>query len=221
MPTITRILLVDGSALFRRALATLLNHRRGLRVVGEAASGAEALAQCQEAQPDVVLLDPAINDGGPGLIAELARRQPSCAVVVLCDDSTNEQASAVLQAGARGYLLKSCEPDDLVRTIERVRAGELVVSPAVAGMVFRSTGIQPDRGRDLSTLTDREREVLSLVALGKTNAQIAQELAITEHTVKTHLAKVLGKLRAENRVQLAALAVEHGLVRPDSSATDP
>jgi two-component system nitrate/nitrite response regulator NarL len=202
-----RVLLVDHPGLSRHGLVALLARRRGLRVVGEADTGLEALALARAVQPDVVIVETSVPGGGVKLVTDLAREQRQCAVLVLTETSSDPAVSRALQAGARGYLQKSCEPDDLVRTIERVHLGELVVAAHAAPVLYghgRSQG--PPEG-----LTERELEVLRLVARGRTNPGIAQELGITEHTAKEHLANILDKLGLENRVQVATYAVHHGL----------
>jgi DNA-binding NarL/FixJ family response regulator len=207
-----RLLLVDTPTLARRCLAALLNRRRGLRVIGEAASGPDALAAAQALAPDMVVVEPAVPNGGAQLVAALCRQVPGRAVLVLAQPGDDVAASRALQAGARGYLIKDCEPDHLVRTIERVNAGELVVAPEAARVMLREFAGEEARGAESGdALTAREREVLGLVAYGRTNPGIAQELSITEHTVKGHVAKILRKLRVDNRVQLAAYATQRRL----------
>jgi DNA-binding NarL/FixJ family response regulator len=202
-----RVLVVDHPGLSRHGLIALLTRPRGLRVVGEADTGMEALDLAHTVRPDVVIVEPAVPGGGLKLIAELCRELPRCAILVLTEPTNDDAVGGALQAGARGYLQKSCEPEDLVRTIERVHLGELVVAahttPVLNG-AGRSQG-SPDG------LTEREMEVLRLVARGRTNPGIAQELGITEHTAKEHLGNILDKLGLENRVQVATYAVQRGL----------
>ena len=206
-----RLLIVDGHTLFRCGLAALLNRRRGLQVVGEAATGTEALTQGVLLQPDVVVLDLAIPEGGSALVTQLCRESPKCAVLVLTPSDQMTEARAVLQAGARGCIQKNCEPDELVRAIERVHAGELVVSRLAVEVLLEE--LSPERANPpgLARLTERELEVLHLVMRGLTNPAIARELCITEHTTKGHLGSILAKLELDNRVQLATYAMQHGL----------
>ena len=213
-----RLLLVDHQALLRRCLATLLNRRRGLHVVGEAATGAEARARARALRPDVVVVEPEVPDGGPGLVADLCRELSRCSVVVLTAGDGHDAASQALRAGARGYLRKACELDDLLRAIERVRVGELVVAPEVADGVLNGLGNERSPAPRADGLTGRELEVLRLISQGRTNPEIARELSITEHTVKGHLAKILGKLRLGNRVQLATYAMQRGIATRDEAA---
>lgn len=205
MPERIRVLLVDGPTLPRRSLAALLSRRRGLRVVGEAGDGVTALASAVTLGPDVAVVDPSVPDGGAQLVASLSRTVR--AVLVLTLGGGEGAASRALHAGARGYVQKTCEPDELVRTIERIHQGELVVAAVPAALL---KGLGHDRGP--SRLTDRELEVLRLVPTGQTNQEIARWLGITEHTAKEHLANILAKLGLDNRVQAAMYAVAHGLV---------
>jgi len=220
MRTPVRLVLVDSPRLHLRGLAAMLNRRRGLQVIGEATSGPEALARIRALQPDVVVVDPAVPEGGPSLIAEICQEALACAVLVLTSSRGEGEARQALQAGARGYLDKDREPDDLVRAIERIHAGELVVGQAAADTVLKDLSGETSGTSGLSALTTREVEVLTLVVQGRTNPQIALELCITEHTAKAHLARILGKLGLENRVQLATYATQQGL-NPQRDSTAP
>ena len=202
-----RVLLVDHPGLSRHGLVALLTRRRGLRVVGEADTGTAALALARAVQPDVVVVETSVPEGGLKLVTDLSREFPGCATLVLTETSSDPAVSGALRAGARGYLQKSCEPEDLVHTIERVHLGDLVV--AARPSPFHNDHARPQAPPE--GLTDRELEVLRLVARGRTNPSIAQELGITEHTAKEHLANILDKLGLENRVQVATYAVHHGL----------
>lgn len=208
-----RLVLVDNDTLFRRCLADQLQHDLGLQVVGQAATAAAALAQARSLQPDVVVLDPVVPDGGLQLVAELCRAAPACAVLVLTLGDGNGGASSLLRAGAKGYLQKNCEScefEDIALAIRRVYAGELVVAPTAAVEVLQELRGDAARTHSGRALTDREHEVLQLVAQGCTNADIGRALGITEHTVKGHLAKILRKLELDNRIQLATYAVRRG-----------
>ena len=202
-----RVLLVDHPGLSRYGLVAVLTRRRGLRVVGEADNGMAAHSLARVAQPDVVIVDTTVPGAGLELVTDLCHAVPGCAVLVLTQQASDDAVSGALQAGARGYMLKSCEPEDLVRTIERIHLGEVVVTAQTTSLrngLVHLPG-QPDG------LTERELEVLRLVARGRTNPSIAHELSITEYTAKEHLANILAKLGLENRVQIATYAVHHGL----------
>ncbi len=215
MPQSIRVLLVDAPALVRSCLATVLNRRRRLQVVGEAGRGPEAIAEARTLRPDVVVVDPDVPGGGIRLISELADELPEAAVVVLTAAGAVPPPRA-LQAGARGYLDKDCEPGAVVTAIERVHGGELVVAPTSTDAVVRTLGAAGARGAYSRELTGRECEVLRLVASGRTNREIAAELVITEHTVKAHLAKIQSKLGLANRVRLTRYAVQNGYHDPAS-----
>lgn len=220
MRTPVRLILVDSPTLHVRGLAAMMNRRRGLQVVGEATSGPEALARIRALQPDVVVVDPKVPEGGPSLIADICQEAPAGAVLVLTSSHGEGEARLALQAGARGYLDKDREPDDLVRAIERIHAGDLVVAQVAAVNVLKDLSGDSSGAPGLSILTTREVEVLNLVVQGRTNPQIAQELCITEHTAKAHLAKLMGKLGLENRVQLATYATQQGF-NPQRDLTAP
>lgn len=215
-----RVLLVDAPTLVRRGLTALLSRKRRLRVVGAAATGSEALALARFLQPDVVVVEPTVPEGGTALVAGLCQEMVAGVVLVLTANRDEAVARRLLQAGARGYLDKDCDLDDLVHAIERVRLGELVVGSVGAETVLKALGDESPREPRPEGLTEREIEVLRLVAQGRTNTQIAAELCITEHTVKAHLAKILGKLGLDNRVQLAAYAMQRGLASASSAAPD-
>jgi len=209
MPEPIRVLLVDSPTLVRRCLAAVLGRRRRLAIVAEAGSGPEALAGSRSIRPDVVLVDPQVPEGGLQLVAELCAETPTGAVVVLTAETREGTVARVLEHGARGYLDKHCDVEDVARCIERVHAGEVVIAQNLARSL--PGDFSAFRGSDSPAVSRRELEVLQLVAGGRTNQAIAHELFITEHTVKSHLAKMLGKLGLNNRVQLATYAAQHGV----------
>lgn len=212
------MVLVDAETILRQCLTIALNRRRGLQVVGEADSGDRGVAEVRSLRPDVVVVDPSLSNEGPSLVAEISAAASGSAVIVLTNSWERVEARETLLAGARGYLLKSSGLDDLVRMIERVHAGEMVLASGVADSVMNDLGAEQVRASSLDGLTDRELEVLPLIAKGLTNSMIAGELFITEHTVKGHLGKILGKLGLSNRVQLAAYAQQQGLTGPAETA---
>jgi DNA-binding NarL/FixJ family response regulator len=213
MPEPIRLLLVDAPTLSRRCLAAFLNRRRGLQVVGEAATAAQALAQVCTLQPDVVVVEPEVANDGPRFLAELCQAA-SAAVLVLTLETGGGTAGRALQVGARGYIQKHCEPEDVVRAIERVHAGELMVGSSAADRLLKDLASNLSSAPSLPELTARERDVLQQVSLGRTNVEIARRLYITEHTVKGHLANILRKLHLENRVQVARYAMQNSLEPP-------
>jgi DNA-binding NarL/FixJ family response regulator len=216
-----RVLLADDQALVRAGFRSLLRRARDVEVVGEAATGDEAVRLARRERPDVVLMD--IRMPGLDGIAATARivADPDlagCRVVILTTFETDEYVFAALRAGACGFLTKEVSPDELRRAVQVAAAGEALLSPSVTRRVVAEFAHRPvpagDTGGRLAVLTDREREVTRLVATGLSNDQIAERLVISPLTVKTHITRAIAKLGVRDRVQLVILAYETGLVRP-------
>ena len=214
----TAVAIADDQALVRAGFRRLLKHEDGFDVVGEAADGREAVELCRRARPDVILMDirmPHLD--GIGATREIAKSTDS-RVLVLTTYDLDEHVFSALDAGASGFLLKDAPPDDLVRAIQIVAAGDSLIAPAVTGRLVREVvrlrGTRTDASALLARLTPREREVLELLAAGKSNAEIAGTLFLGETTVKTHVAAVLSKLGLRDRVQAVVFAYETGVVRP-------
>ena len=213
-----RVFLVDDHALFRSGVRAELE--RGVpdvTVVGEAGSVDEAVAGIGHLRPDVVLLDVHMPDGGGAQVLRRVRpAQPDVVFLALSVSDAAEDVIAVIRAGARGYVTKTISGRELADAVRRVRAGDAVFSPRLAGFVLDAfsdrPGAAPPTDPELDRLTRRERDVLRLVALGHSNAEISTELRLSETTVKSHLRRILGKLGQRNRVRLVILAHEAGLV---------
>jgi DNA-binding NarL/FixJ family response regulator len=209
---IIRLVVVDDHALFRAGLVNLLSQMEALKVVGEAGDGREALQVIQQTKPDVVLLDvnmPVMD--GVETVREL-QKTGDCRILMLTISKHDEDLFGAIKAGADGYLLKSAEPDELLRAIEQVAEGKSVLSPEVTGRVLQV--ISSSQGMHSETLlSNREMEVLDCLAQGKTSAQVASELFISENTVKTHVRHILEKLEAGNRAEAVSKAVQLGLIR--------
>jgi DNA-binding NarL/FixJ family response regulator len=214
-----RVVLVDDQSMIRTGLRMVLAAEPDIEVVGEAADGAEGVAVVTRLQPDVVLLDVRMP-GVDGL--EAARRIIDSGlpirVVVLTTFDEDEYVAAALRAGVSGFLLKVAPPEDLVAAVRTVASGGGLLDPAVTLRVIESFAAAPAAdpvaaGR-LGQLTERETDVLSLVAAGLSNAEIAARLYLGEATVKTHVSRLLLKLGLRDRVQAVAFAYESGLVRP-------
>jgi DNA-binding NarL/FixJ family response regulator len=211
-----RVLLVDDHDLFRTGLRNLLEEQ-GLEIVGEAATGAEAIGHVRELTPDVVVMDlnmPAM--GGVEATRHIAEASPLTRVVMLTiSDEDNDVMDAIL-AGACGYLLKDASIQELVSGIRSAARGESLISPHIAAKVLqriRATSAQPEIEQLIrAELSDREIEVLKLIANGKDNAVIAAELHISPKTVKNHISNILMKLQIDNRIQAAVYAVRSGIV---------
>ncbi len=206
-----RILLIDDHALFRIGLQELLE-RRGLEVVEALGDCEQGIRRVQELQPDVVLLDmrmPQMN--GLEVLKELRRQGQEMPIVILTTSREENDLIASLQCGARGYLLKDMEPDDLIQALTRILAGETVVAPELT-MVLAKAVVQSESSPASSTamdqLTPREREILCLLAEGQSNKVIARNLGISDGTVKLHVKAILRKLEVHSRVEAAVLAVE-------------
>jgi DNA-binding NarL/FixJ family response regulator len=210
-------MLVDGSTLLRRCLALVLGRKKRLEVVAEATSGEQALAEAASAQPEVIVVDPDVPQGGPRLVADLRDSVPECALIVLTASVDGAVARRALEAGALACLQKDCEPETLVDAIDRAHRGEFTMAPGLARAMVEDRPGSHSRATGPESPTARELEVLDLVAKGHTNQGIARELVITEHTVKSHLAKLMGKLGLRNRAQLATYATQHEMASSASS----
>jgi two-component system, NarL family, response regulator LiaR len=209
-----RVLIADDHAVVRQGLRTFLELQHDIEVVADASDGEEAVAAALDGRPDVVLMD-LVMPGVDGIEAtrRILQERPDTRVIALTSFLDDDKVLPAVRAGAAGYLLKDVEPDELVRAIHTVNAGEALLHPAVTARVMReltegeSAAAEPD-GR----LTAREREVLALVARGLPNKLIARELGIAEKTVKTHVSSILAKLGVSDRTQAALLAVRRGWV---------
>jgi DNA-binding NarL/FixJ family response regulator len=218
-----RVLLADDQALVRGGFRMILGVRADLEVVGEAGDGAEAIALAAALRPDVVLMDVRM----PGVDGLEATRQiiasgSPARIIVLTTYDADEYVFSALRAGASGFMLKDVRPVELVEAIRVVARGDALLAPSVTRRLLdRFAGVLPGPDAapppDLDELTGRELEVLRLVALALSNAEIAERLVLTEATVKTHVSSVLRKLGLRDRVQAVVLAYDVGLVRPRSA----
>jgi DNA-binding NarL/FixJ family response regulator len=212
------VLIVDDHAVVREGLRTFLELQDGIEVVGEAADGVEALELAARLQPHVILMDlvmPRLD--GITAMREVRERSPHSRVIVLTSFLDDERLMPAIEAGADGYLLKDVEPAELARAIRTAQAGEAMIDPTVAGRLLRTLSApRAPQSADAERLTRREREVLELIAAGRSNKRIAFELGISEKTVKTHVGHLLAKLGVTDRTQAALLAVQSGLVGPRS-----
>ncbi len=211
-----RVLIADDQDIIRAGLATILNGQPDIDVVGQAADGREAVALAQQLRPDVCLFDIRM----PHLDGVAATRQLAgpdiaepMAVVVITTFDTDEYVHGALKAGARGFLLKDAGPDLLVQAIHAAAAGDALIAPSITARLleeFSTTQQSATPTQPIDPLTEREEEVLLTVAKGRTNAEIADDLYISLSTVKTHLASLMNKLGARNRVEIAMWAYETG-----------
>jgi DNA-binding NarL/FixJ family response regulator len=217
---VTRVLLADDQVLVRAGFRALLEAQEGIEVVGEAADGEEAVRLARALRPDVVLMDIRM----PGLDGLEATRAiaadellAAVRIVILTTFDLDEYVFEALRVGASGFLVKSTEPADLIRGVRAVAAGDALLSPGVTRRLvaeFAARARQPRPVPELAQLTEREREVMGLVAAGLSNDEIADRLVVSPATAKTHVSRAMVKLGARDRAQLVVFAYESGLVRP-------
>jgi DNA-binding NarL/FixJ family response regulator len=205
-----RVMVVDDHPIVRQGLVSVLNDEDDLEVVGEAGTGREAVALALRLRPDVVLLDLEMPDvDGVEAIPQLLAARPGLGVLVFTAYDTDERVLGAVRAGARGYLLKGASASEIARGIRAVHAGGSSLEPRVASKLLAQVSAPRAKG---SSLTEREREVLRLVADGLPTKQIALSLSISERTVKFHVNSIFHKLGADNRAQAVALAAQRGLL---------
>ncbi len=207
----TRVLLADDHPVFLDGLSALLESR-GFDVVGQAATGREALSLARELRPDVVVMDLHMPDvGGVEATIQITRSVPETAVLVLTMFDDDTSLAAALRAGARGYLLKGAGQIEIAHAIEAVARGEAIFGPSVADRILGRFSDPNTDAHPFPNLTDREREVLALLAGASSNAQIARALALSPKTVRNHVSNILTKLHVTDRTQAALRASEAGL----------
>jgi two-component system, NarL family, response regulator LiaR len=212
------ILLVDDHSVVRMGIAAYFNTLPDFEVIGEAGSGAEAVRIVEQCAPDVVLMD-LLMPGMDGVEAtrQIRRMSPRTQVIVLTSHHDDEHIFPAIRAGALSYLLKDIDPDDLAEAVRQAHAGEAVLNPRVAArMVKEVQGVREDKTNPFTELTDRELDVLRLIADGRSNQEIAEILVISEKTVKSHVSNLLSKLHLVDRTQAAVYAWREGIVRRDS-----
>ena len=215
----TRVLIADDQALVRAGFRVLIDSAPDLEVVGEASDGREAVELVASTDPDVVLMDIRMPEmDGLAATREIAKSAEGPRVIILTTFDIDEYVFEALRAGASGFLLKDIEPDDLLHAVRVVAAGEALLAPSVTRRLIEEFATRPDPHRmppaALDVLTEREREVMALVAQGLSNAEIADSLVISPATAKTHVSRVMMKLGARDRAQLVVAAYETGLVAP-------
>ena len=210
-----KTLIVNDHALFRQGLISLMKTRPDLvQVIGEASSGAQAVQLAAKMRPDLALLDIYMPEGdGLHAAREIRKISPETAIVILTSSEQDEHLREAFRLGAAGYLLKDLNANELFDLLAGVTSGEPVITRAMAARLLKQTLHMPEKSHPhFEELTEREIEVLRLVAQGESNPQIAETLFITVNTVKTHLKNILAKLQLENRTQVAAYAAQNGFI---------
>jgi DNA-binding NarL/FixJ family response regulator len=216
----TRVLIADDQALVRAGFRVLIDSAADLEVVGEASDGIQAVALARTTAPDVVLMDIRMPEmDGLAATREIVASGPEGPrVIILTTFDIDEYVFEALRSGASGFLLKDTDPDELLQAVRVVAAGDALLAPSVTRRLIEEFATRPDPHRTppeaLSVLTEREREVLGLVARGLSNHEIAGELVISPATAKTHVSRVMMKLGARDRAQLVVIGYETGLVTP-------
>jgi NarL family two-component system response regulator LiaR len=209
-----RVLLVDDHAVVRKGLRALLEREPGIEVAGEAENGERAVQLAERLRPDVVLMDlemPVLN--GIEATRRISERDPEARIVVLTSHAAEEDVFPALKAGAQGYLLKHSPPDDVLRAIHRAHEGETVLHPTIARMMLQDLRrpTRPAQPPTADPLSERELEVLRLIARGMSNQEIADDLVVGEATVRSHVSAILRKLQLASRTQAALYALREGL----------
>ena len=221
MTNLIRVLVADDHAIVRKGIRALLATEADIEVVGEAADGKEAVEKAERLHPDVILMD-LVMPGMDGIEAtrRITTRQPEIRILVLTSFAEDEKVFPALKAGALGYLLKDAGPEELVQAIRQVYCGESSLHPAIARKVLQELSRPPERPLTPEPLTERELEVLRLIAKGKSNREIAEELVISEATVRTHVSNILGKLQLASRTQAALYALREGIAELEEAQNE-
>lgn len=206
-----RMLVVDDHSIVREGLCAMLESKPGIRVIGDAADGHEAVQKAIDLLPDVILMDIKMpHKDGISAIYDIIKLQPEARILVLSSFSEEDQIMESLRAGARGYILKDAKPDELVQAIYKVYAGEAPLNPLVARHIISNLNLKLE-SRLVGRMTRRELEVLDLVVKGLSNDEIGKRLDISSRTVATHVSNMIRKVHVENRTQLAMMALKQGV----------
>jgi DNA-binding NarL/FixJ family response regulator len=208
-----RLLLADDHTIFRQGLRELIERKTSFEVVGEAANGLEVLELVEHLAPDIVLLDIQMPElDGVEVARQLAQTHPEIRVIVLTMYRQDQHLIEAIKSGVRGYLLKDADAEELIDVIERVSRGEAAIDPALTARVFDAVRRGGDQQHSL-LLTEREREILQLLAAGNDNRSIAAQLHLSEKTVGNRMSEIFQKLGVSNRTQAALVAIQRGLIR--------
>ena len=219
MSEMVRVLIVDDHAVVREGLRALITSEPGMEVIAEAADGVEAVAKSRELSPDVILLDLLMpHKSGLEAIEEIKADNPAARILVLTSYADDDKVFPAIKAGALGYLLKDSSPQELLQAIRETYQGESSLHPTIARKLIRELNRPSDLPPTEEPLTEREVEVLKLVAQGLANNEIARSLSISERTARTHVSNILSKLHLANRTQAALYAIREGLTGDPASS---
>jgi two-component system response regulator DevR len=213
-----KVMLVDDHEIVRMGIRTLLERREGFTVVGEAGTASEAVAIARQTEPDVIVMDIRLPDGnGVEATREIRGERPATKVIMLTSYADDEAIYGSIMAGASGYLLKQTRGQSLGEAIERVARGESLLDPGVTAQVLeRMRSLARGDGDELASLSDQERRILSHIAEGKTNKEIAEEVFLSDKTVKNYVSSILSKLNLRRRSEAAAFMAERRTKRPEA-----
>lgn len=216
-----RVLIADDHAIVRRGIRALLSESGGFEVVAEAANGQETVLRAAETKPDVILMD-LLMPGMDGIEAtrRITSQQPGSRILVLTSFAADNKVFPAIKAGAQGYLLKDSSPEELVRAIRQVFRGEPALHPTIARKLLQEIAHPADLQPAPEALTPREMEVLQLIAQGLSNQEIADAIAVSEPTVRTHVSRILGKLHLASRTQAALYAIRAGLAGENEASVE-
>lgn len=216
-----RVLIVDDHEIVRKGIRALLSTEKDILVVGEASSGAEAVQATRQLQPHVILMDLVMPEmDGIEATEKITAEMPAARILVLTSFATDDKVFPAIKAGALGYLLKDSSPEQLVAAIHQVHRGEPSLEPAIARKVLQEISHPQKRELSVDPLTDRELNVLRLIAQGCSNRDISDQLVVTELTVRTHVSRILGKLHLASRTQAALYALRSGIASLDDVPFD-